>query len=336
MFQFIKFEPNDYVLRYRNGKVAQEGSGLSFFYYAPITSLVKVPMGSAEVPFIFEELTIDFQTVTVQGQVTYRIVDPKKIVKLLNYTLDSSGRRYITEDPSKLPPKVINIARVLTKKHLETMTLKESLKSSESLAQSIADEIKKNNEINSLGLEILGLMILAILPNKETGRALEAQTREEILRRADEAVYERRNSAIEQERVIKENELNTDIAVENKKRQIRETQMEAERVIQEKQNELKADQMNFEIGMEEKRKDLIGLEAENDRTKADAKAYELSGIMKAMNGMEPRMIQALASMGMQPDQLIALAFQGLADKAEKIGQLNITPDLLQDLMNKAE
>ena len=165
---------------------------------------------------------------------------------------------------------------------------------------------------------------------------MEAQTREEILRRADEAVYERRNSAIEQERVIKENELNTDIAVENKKRQIRETQMEAERVIQEKQNELKADQMNFEIGMEEKRKDLIGLEAENDRTKADAKAYELSGIMKAMNGMEPRMIQALASMGMQPDQLIALAFQGLADKAEKIGQLNITPDLLQDLMNKAE
>ena len=35
---------------------------------------------------------------------------------------------------------------------------------------------------------------------------------------------------------------------------------------------------------------------------------------------------------MKPDKLIALAFQNLADKADKIGQLNITPDLLQDLM----
>ena len=50
-----------------------------------------------------------------------------------------------------------------------------------------------------------------------------------MFREADEAIYARRNSAVEQERAIKENELNTEIAVENKKRQIRETQMDAER-----------------------------------------------------------------------------------------------------------
>lgn len=33
-----------------------------------------MPTGSVEVPFIFEELTSDFQTVTVQGQITYRIM----------------------------------------------------------------------------------------------------------------------------------------------------------------------------------------------------------------------------------------------------------------------
>jgi hypothetical protein len=35
---------------------------------------------------------------------------------------------------------------------------------------------------------------------------------------------------------------------------------------------------------------------------------------------------------MQPDQLVALAFQGLAERADKIGQLNISPDLLRELL----
>ena len=42
------------------------------------------------------------------------------------------------------------------------------------------------------------------------------------MRQADDAVYTRRNSAIEQERKIKENEFNTDIAAELKKREIRD------------------------------------------------------------------------------------------------------------------
>lgn len=53
---------------------------------------------------------------------------------------------------------------------------------------------------------VMGLSILAIVPNKETLRALEAQAREEMLRSADNALYERRNASIEQERRVKENE----------------------------------------------------------------------------------------------------------------------------------
>jgi hypothetical protein len=37
---------------------------------------------------------------------------------------------------------------------------------------------------------------------------------------------------------------------------------------------------------------------------------------------------------MQPGQLIAQAFAGIADKAEKIGQLNVSPELLNALMDK--
>jgi hypothetical protein len=35
---------------------------------------------------------------------------------------------------------------------------------------------------------------------------------------------------------------------------------------------------------------------------------------------------------MQPAQLIAQAFGGIADKAERIGQLNMSPELLNSLM----
>lgn len=275
--RFIKFQPNEYVLKYRNGKIVKEGPGISFYYYAPTTSIVVVPLGSVEAPFIFEEFTSDYQTITVQGQVSYRIAEQKKIAQLLNYTLDVRGKGYVSDDPEKLSQRIINIVKVQTKKHLASLQLKDAVKSSGTLALSIGDEIRENKEINALGVEVLGLSFLAILPNKETARALEAQAREEILKKADEAIYQRRNASIEQERRIKENELNTEIAVENKKKQIRETQMEAERAVQIKQNQLKEEQMNFEIALEDKKKEL-------------------------------------------------------AENAQKIGELNISPDLLQSLV----
>ena len=268
----------------------------------------------------------------MQGQVTFRIVNQKKIANLLNYTLDMKGKGYVSDDPKKLPQRVINIVRVLTKKTLEGLQLREAIKSSEVLAHGILNDIKQNEEINLLGVEILGLSILAILPNKETSRALETQTREQILKKADEAVYERRNASIEQERRVKENELNTEIAIENKKKQIRETQLEAERAVQQKQNELKEEQMNFEITLEEKKKELVDVSVQNAKAEADEKAYELSAIMKALDGIDPNVIQSLSSIGMKPDKLIAMAFQELAEKAEKIGQLNISPDLLQEII----
>jgi regulator of protease activity HflC (stomatin/prohibitin superfamily) len=332
-FRFIKFQPSDYVLRYRNGAIVKEGAGLSFYYFAPSTSIVAIPVGSVDSPFIFEEVTSDFQTVTVQGQITFRVVDQKKLAGLLNYTLDMKGKGYASDDPQKLPQRVINIVRVLTKKTLEGLLLKDAIKSSEVLAQRILNEIRQNEEISLLGIEILGLSILAILPNKETARALEAQAREQILKKADEAIYERRNASIEQERRVKENEFNTEIAIENKKKQVRETQLEAERAVQQKQNQLKEEQLNFETGMEEKRKDLIELTVQNSKAEADAKAYELSAVMKSLEGINPSVIQSLANIGMQPGKLIAMAFQELAGNAGKIGQLNISPDLLQEVIN---
>ncbi len=330
--KFIKIQPTTYLLQYRGGKIVREGLGLSFFYYAPTTSLVAVPVASTDAPFIFEETTADFQTVTIQGQVTYRVGEPKRLASLLNYTLTPNGQAYVSEDPEKLPERVIHVINVLARAELQKLPLREAIRASDALVKTVKDRLTTAEEINSLGLEVLGLTILAIKPTPETARALEAETREKMFREADEAVYTRRNAAVEQERGIKENELNTEIAVENKKRQIRETQMEGERAVQEKKHLVEKEALEANIGLEDRRKELVGLAAENAKAEADARAYGVETTMKALGNADARILQALASTGMRPEQLIAFAFQELAGKAEKIGQLNITPDLLRELM----
>jgi len=152
------------------------------------------------------------------------------------------------------------------------------------------------------------------------------------LRGADEAVYARRNAAVEQERAIKENELSTEIAVENKKRQIKEAQMEAEKSVQQKKHELREAEMAAKILLERKNKDLVALATANAREEADTKAYGIAAVMKALSQTDPQILQALVHGGMEPGQLVALAFKGLAENAEKIGQLNISPELLRELL----
>jgi hypothetical protein len=332
--RFIKVQPTTYLLQYRRGQIVREGVGLSFFYYAPMTSLVAIPVGSTDVPFIFEEPTADYQTVTLQGQVTYRVVDAKKLAGLMNFTLAPNGRDYVSDDPEKLPQRVINLVHVLARAELEKLPLRNAIRGAAEIVREVKQQLLASNEVAALGLEILGLSLLAIKPTPETARALEAETREQLLKEADEAIYARRNAAVEQERAIKENELNTEIAVENKKRQIRETQMDAERAVQEKRHQLERADLEARTGLEGKRKELVELAAANAKAEADARAYGISTTMQALSAADARILQALASTGMKPEQLIAFAFQELAGKADKIGQLNISPDLLRELLDR--
>jgi regulator of protease activity HflC (stomatin/prohibitin superfamily) len=313
----------------------REGEGLSFFYYAPTSSLVAIPMASVDVPFIFKEVAADFQEITVQGQVAYRVVDPKKLANLLNFTLATNNQTYVSDDPVKLPQRVINQVQVLMRAELQKLTLKEALKSYETIVTAVRKGLTACELVEQLGIEILALSILAVKPNPETARALEAEIREQLLLEADEAIYTRRNAAVEQERTIKENELNTEIAVENKKCQIRETKIEADRAVQEKKQAMQQEGMAGDINLEEKRKDLVELTVLNTKTEADAQAYGLNAAMDAFKNVDPKVLQALASIDMDPAQLIAGAFVNLADNADKIGNLNIAPELLQELLRGA-
>jgi hypothetical protein len=271
--------------------------------------------------------------VTIQGQVTFRVGDPKRLSTLLNYTLGPDGEKYATEDPKKLPERLIQVIHVLARAELQKLPLREAIQATDDLVRAVKQRLMAAEEVITLGVEVLGLSVIAIKPTPETARALEAETREKLFRDADEAVYARRNSAVEQERAIKENELNTEIAVENKKRQIRETQMEAERAVQEKVHIQQREALEANIGLEDRRKNLVTLAAENAKAEADARAYGVETTMKALGAADAKTLHALATAGMKPEQLIAFAFQELAANADKIGQLNVSPDLLRELLN---
>ncbi len=51
-------------------------TGLSF-WFRPLTAVLsEVPVDDRELPLLFHARTADFQEVTVQATVTYRVVDP--------------------------------------------------------------------------------------------------------------------------------------------------------------------------------------------------------------------------------------------------------------------
>ncbi len=330
--RFVKVLPTTYLMAYRGGRLVREGAGLSLLAYAPTTSLVAVPIASRDAPFIFEQVTRDFQAVTVQGQVAYRVADPHKLAAMLNFALAANGRTYESEDPQKLPQRVLGAVEVLVQQAVRAGALADVLQHPDRIARTVEEGLRAHPEILSLGLDVLGIAILAIKPTPETARALEAEAREAILKRSDEAIFARRNSAIEQERAIRESELDTEVAVEQKKRLIRETQMEAEASVQRQRHALRRADMESDIAIEDRRKALVAGNAENARVTAEAEAYRVAAVMKALEAVDPRIVQALAAAGMNPGQLIAQAFGGIAEKAERIGQLNVSPELLQSLV----
>lgn len=313
--RYHKASPTSYVLHYVGGRLAREGAGLSFPYFAPLSTVVAVPLESADDPFVFTEVTADFQEVTVQGVVSYRVSDPKRLAGLLDYRLGPGGG-YASEDPEKLGPRLVQAAQVRARDFLQKRGLREALAAAEPLGAALRAGLPEDEAVRMLGVEVLGVSVLALRPTPEMAKALEAEARERLKREADDAVYERRNAAVEQERRLKESELGTELAVEVKRREIRERKMAAD------------------IAVEEQRASLVERQAANDRKAADGRAYALTATLGPLKGADWRVLLAAATGAVDPRLMIASAFGDLAGSAGKIGELNISPDLLRSLLRE--
>lgn len=313
--EYLKATPTTYVLHHKAGKVKREGPGLAFWYYAPSSTIVTVPLASADVPFVFHEVTKDFQELTIQGQLTYRVVDPKRLAGLLDFSIDRRGK-YRSEDPGKLEERLVHATQVLASAVIGRLALRDALAASDALVAEVVAGLRRVDAVAMLGLEPLALSILSIRPTPELARALEADARERLQREADESIYARRNAAVEQERIIRESELETELAVEAKKREIRERQMQAD------------------IAIEQQRATLIEQQTANAKQDADSRAYALAAQLAPLEKTDWKTLMAVSGNGGDPRMMIALAFRELAENAAKIGELNVSPELLGKLLQK--
>ncbi len=292
---FFRGQPTEYVVKYRSGRVAREGMGLAFYYLKHRTQIVAVPTSSADASFVFNELTTNFQAVTIQGQCAYRIADPRRAAALLNYALDPRKRAYLSGDPERLPQRVTTIIHMATRRAAQGRTLEETLRGSQDIAAAVLARVREEGLLAPLGVELLSVYFVSAKPTPDVARALEAEYRETLLRKADEAVYARRAAAVEEERTIKENELNTDIA------------------------------------LEQQRQGLIDLAGRNARQEAEYRGQalerEAASRTAALEG------ELAAYRAVEPRTLVAVGLRELGRNAARINNLTIAPDLLATLLD---
>lgn len=377
--RFKKFNPNEYVMVVKKGQVVKEGLGLSVLFNELSTSIMVVPSTAFDGEFAFDELvTSDYQSVCVQGVTTFMITDYAKAAKMLDfaYTPQVKMSDKIFDAVESLENRINNIIKAIVIREVSRKDVRAVLRISDEMAKAIQESLSSDESISKLGVSVVSVNILGITPRPETRKALEAAAREQILKEQDDAIYKRRNAAIEQERIIKENEINTEIAVAEKEKEKEEKEQEMKQYVQkceldmrmeaeEREQQMKLRAMQAELAMESERqekeyalremavqkkiqidnqdmagkielekmnKEFTELSAANEKTKADIKAYAAEALVKAYNNINPAILESCAMAQMEPGALMAKAFMNIGENAEKIGSLNMTPDLLQSIV----
>ncbi len=293
---YFKGQPTDYIFKYASGRLIAEGPGLAFYFFKHNTQIVAVPIGSTDVNFVFNELTNNFQAVTLQGQLTYRIVDPKKATAALNFAINPVQGAYLSDDPVKLAGRLSNIIQIATHSEIQKRTLEETLRDAQAISALILAQLRQQpGELQTLGVELLSVYFLSTCPTPEVAKALEAEYRETLLRKADEAIYARRASAIEEE------------------------------------HKLRAKQLDSDKTIEEQRRALIVLQVENALQEADGRGRALE--REAQFRAKAAELELAVYKTLESRQLLAYAMKELGQNAGKIGNLTITSEMLSTLLN---
>ena len=128
--------------------------------------------------------------------VTYRIGDPRRMAALMDFSLAKDGRSHVSEDPQRLGDRVASQVEVIVQQAVQALELKQALRASATIARQAQQELAVQPEIAAMGLEIMGVSVMAVKPTPDIARALEGQARESNLRAADDAVYSRRMAAV--------------------------------------------------------------------------------------------------------------------------------------------
>lgn len=319
LFTHLRAEPTNHVLDYRAGALRREGPGLAFWFRPINTAVAEVPIDDRELPFLFHARTADFQELTVQGAITFRVADPKLLAQRVDFTIDLQTGRWTQTPLEQVAGLLTQLAQQYVIDDMVRLKVRQILTDGvapirDRIATGLADE----PAVRDLGLVVAAVRVAAVTPTAEVEKALRQPTREAIQQDADQATFARRALAVENERAIAENELKNRIELARRGEEL---------VEREGANDRRRAEMDAAA-------QLVTAQAEDERKAVDAarRAATIATLEAAKITAERDRARIQADLG--PQVLLALALQELAGQLGQIDHLTITPELLTPVLQR--
>jgi regulator of protease activity HflC (stomatin/prohibitin superfamily) len=313
----LRGTPTAYVRHVRHGKIVHRGTGLSFWYRPLSAVLSEVPVDDRELPLLFHARTADFQDITVQAAVTFRVTDPDLAAARIDFSIHPETGKWRSTPLEQLAGMLVEAAQQNALDLLARMPLAQALVDGVRGARDqIAAALASDPRLVETGLAVIGVRVVAIRPEPDMEKALQTPTREQVQQEADRATYERRAVAVERERAISENELQSQIELAR-----REEQLVTQRGTNaRRQAEEAAAASSIETEAQANREQRLAAA----RAEATTVMGEAEGAAEAAHLAPYRDLEEAT--------LLGLAVRELAMNLPKIKSLVITPDLLAPVL----
>jgi regulator of protease activity HflC (stomatin/prohibitin superfamily) len=221
LVRHLRSEPSAHVLVFRRGAVAASGRGLSCWFLPMSTSIAEVPVDDRPVALSVHARSIDFQDVSVQGVIGWRVIDPARAAERIDFSIDLVRGVHLEEPLDRVALVLSQLAQQHAARWIAGVSLRDALRDgSAQIRERVHAALSADASVTDLGIEITSVRIQSVLPTPDLERALEAPMRERIQQESDEAAFARRALAVEKERAIQENELQNRIELARREEQL--------------------------------------------------------------------------------------------------------------------
>lgn len=306
-----------HVEHVRNGRTRHAGTGASFWFRPLSAVLSEVPMDDRELPLLFHAHTSDFQDVTVQATVTFRMVDPAIVVSRIDFSIDPETGVWRSAPLDHVAGLLTETAQQYAMDMLATTDLTQALAGGVGpVREAIRTGLAHDGRLTDTGITVVGVRVVAVRPEPDVEKALRTPTREQVQQDADKATYERRALAVERERAIGENELQTQIELARREEQL--VSQRGANARREAEEAAAATSIATEA------------EAQRDQRLAEAlaEATRVTGLAEA----DAETARLAAYRDLPETVLLGLAIKELATNLPHIDSIVLSPDLLAPVL----
>ena len=205
--------PSEYLIHFRRGRLSEKtsGQGARCFKWWNDTTFI-IPTSLKEIIFEANQLTRDNVDVRIRGMAVYRISDPMKIYKLINFSHRQSAEE-------KLARMIGDMCRSTSKWLVANMNVDECIrKRKEDIADALKQEVSNvvSDSQSGWGVEIVTIDIQDVfIQDEEIFDAMQMLFKTEKIRESKLAQMETERNLemrrLEQEREIAENRKTTEL-----------------------------------------------------------------------------------------------------------------------------